>query len=160
VGVAVPVAGLSSGAVGCSMDTQHDTAHASPHLLWSELACHDAVGTPYPIDWRETRGRALAVEFERVRAAVGQSITVTSAYRTPAHNQAVGGKPQSQHIEGRALDLACPHGVEWAAFRTAVLRALGDADSAVRYACLYPAQGFVHVDIRPTKTLVVETRFT
>ena len=133
------------------------STHASVHLPWSELACHDEVGTPYPLDWRESRGRALAVEFERVRAAVGQSIRVTSAYRTPAHNKTQGGKPRSQHMQGRALDLACPHGLPFEAFRSAVLLAIGAEDSLVRYACVYPAHGFIHIDIRPAAALAVET---
>lgn len=133
------------------------STHASAHLRWSELACHDAIGTPYPLDARETRGWALAVEFERIRASVGQSILVLSAFRTPAHNKAQGGKPRSQHMQGRALDLACPHGLPFDIFRTAVLRAIGSEDSLVRYACVYPAHGFIHIDIRPAEKLVIET---
>ena len=133
------------------------STHASIHLRWSELACKDAIGTPYPLDWREDRGRLLAVEFERIRAAVGQSITVTSAYRTQAHNKAQGGKPRSQHLQGRALDLACPHGLAFEGFRSSLLRALGADDSLVRYACVYPAHGFIHIDIRPAAKLLVET---
>jgi uncharacterized protein YcbK (DUF882 family) len=132
-------------------------SHASAHLRWSELSCHDAIGTPYPLDWREDRGCKLAVEFERIRAAVGQAIRITSAYRTPAHNRAQGGRPRSQHLQGRALDLACPHGLAFDTFRAAVLRAVGAEGSLVRYVCVYPAHGFIHVDIRAAAKLLVET---
>lgn len=131
-------------------------SHASPHLLWSELACKDHIRTPYPLDWRESRGRPLALEFERIRAIVGQSIRITSAYRTPEHNAAVGGKPKSQHMQGRALDLECPHGYDFERFRGAVLRVAGDADSKIRWVCVYPGRGFIHIDIRPTEKLKVE----
>ncbi len=133
--------------------------HASAHVRWWELSCHDAIGTPYPLDWRDSRGCPLAMEFERIRAAVGQPIAITSAYRTPEHNRAQGGKPRSQHLQGRALDLACPHGLPFAQFEHAVLRAIGVDESLVRYVCLYPAHGFVHIDIRPAAAaaLVVET---
>ena len=74
----------------------------SEHLAWSELACKD--GTPYPAQWRETRAVALSAVFEALRAAVGQPLSILSAYRTQAHNRVVGGARASQHVEGRALD--------------------------------------------------------
>ena len=81
------------------------TTHASRHLRWSELACHNRARTPYPEDWRADRGATLAHVFEILRAAAGGPLAVLSAYRTPEHNAAVGGAPQSQHVEGRALDV-------------------------------------------------------
>lgn len=80
----------------------------SPHLSWSELACKD--GTAYPqafID--DGRADELAALFEQVRALLGhEPLTVTSAYRTPAHNRRIGGAPNSMHVEGRALDIKHP----------------------------------------------------
>jgi uncharacterized protein YcbK (DUF882 family) len=35
-------------------------------------------------------------------------ITIDSGYRCHAHNAAVGGAPHSQHLTGRAADIACP----------------------------------------------------
>ncbi len=136
--------------------TYDDRAHASPHVRWAELACRDHIRTPYPLDWRESRGRPLAMEFERVRAIVGEPIRILSAYRTPEHNVAVKGKPKSQHKEGRALDLECPHGYDFERFRLAVLLAATAEESLIRYVCIYPGRGFVHIDIRPTDKLKVE----
>ncbi len=122
------------------------------HLSYDELACHDAARTPYPRQWRETRLPGLAATFENLRQHCGNGpLMVLSAYRTPEHNAAVGGRPHSQHIEGRALDVANPrdmnardfHGRarEWA--KTAPdLRGLG-----------YYRWG-VHLDIRPAGRLV------
>lgn len=57
-------------------------------------------------------GRSLSGEnpqfIQRVRAAVasigGTQVRVNSGYRSPAHNRAVGGAPNSNHIYGRAMD--------------------------------------------------------
>lgn len=85
----------------------------STHLTWTDLSCRDAARTPYP-DTYLTDGRLseLAALFEEVRALLGgQPLIVLSAYRTPAHNTAIGGAPNSQHVEGRALDLRPPVGM-------------------------------------------------
>lgn len=57
-------------------------------------------------------GKSLAGEnpqfIQRVRAAVasigGTQVRVNSGYRSPAHNRAVGGAPNSNHMYGRAMD--------------------------------------------------------
>lgn len=122
------------------------TLGPSPHLSWTELACRDEARTPYPVDWRTTRAVTLAREFERIRAEVG-AIRVGSAYRTPAHNRAIGGALYSQHVEGRALDLYPPTG--WTVERFyATIRAVAlDPDSAIYGLGRYPT--FVHIDVRP-----------
>ena len=88
----------------------------STHILWSELACHDAAKTPYPLKWRKSRLPKLARVFEHFRREVGQWITIGCAYRTPTHNKQQGGATKSQHIEGRALDLYTPQGWKTSAF--------------------------------------------
>lgn len=47
--------------------------------------------------------------MERIRALLGVPLTVSSWYRSPALNQAVGGVPNSQHIKGEAVDFIAPH---------------------------------------------------
>jgi uncharacterized protein YcbK (DUF882 family) len=118
-------------------------ALCSPHLSWAELACRDRLKTPYPLDWRETRARELAAAFEELRAAVGLPLVVLSAYRTIAHNRAIGGSPHSQHVEGRALDLAPPDG--WTPLQLAAVAR--DIPEIVGVG-FYPARGFVHIDVR------------
>lgn len=48
---------------------------------------------------------------------------VTSTYRSPSHNRAVGGVPNSYHLRGRAIDIArrpgVTHAMIAAAFRSA-----------------------------------------
>lgn len=46
--------------------------------------------------------------LELVRAAVGHPIVVTSGYRSPEVNAAIGSKPSSQHVRGQAADISSP----------------------------------------------------
>lgn len=48
---------------------------------------------------------ALACELEGVRRVFGRPIIVTSGFRCPELNKAVGGKPTSQHTRGEAADI-------------------------------------------------------
>ena len=50
----------------------------------------------------------LANYLEEIREEIGKPIIITSGYRSPALNQAVGGSPKSDHMEGRAVDFICP----------------------------------------------------
>lgn len=43
--------------------------------------------------------------LEPARVAFGEPIYITSGYRCPVLNKAVGGKPTSQHLRGEAADL-------------------------------------------------------
>jgi len=114
----------------------------SPHLTWYDVSCRD--GTPYPMDWRETRLVTLCEEFEAIRALCGSPLLVNSGFRSRAYNTRIGGAPNSQHCEGRALDLVpvrCSLDDLYAAVmeRTRV----GKARGVGRYS------GFIHFDIRP-----------
>lgn len=51
--------------------------------------------------------KALAEQLELVRARLGnKAIIVTSGYRDPEHNRAVGGAKNSYHLKGMAADIA------------------------------------------------------
>ena len=118
----------------------------SKHIVWSELACHDAAKTPYPLKWRASRLPKLARVFEYFRREVGASIKIGCAYRTPEHNRKKGGAKKSQHIEGRALDLYTPKGWKTSAFH-ALAKYLAQENQNIG-AIGYYGWG-VHVDTRP-----------
>lgn len=46
--------------------------------------------------------------LERIRATLGVPIIVTSGYRSPALNRAVGGVTSSDHTTGQAADIVAP----------------------------------------------------
>ena len=53
--------------------------------------------------------KTLCVEvLEPLRAFAGKPIVISSGYRCPALNRAVGGVSQSQHLRGEAADLHLP----------------------------------------------------
>lgn len=121
----------------------------SPHLSWSELACNNATKTPYPSEWRESRAHYLADEFEKIRVACGGvPITVGSAFRTPAYNASIPkAAKNSQHMQGRALDLYPPRDMSVAEFYSRIRTVAMSDFSSIRGLGRYPS--FVHVDIRP-----------
>jgi zinc D-Ala-D-Ala carboxypeptidase len=50
-----------------------------------------------------------ARKMEEVRMALGNHpIIITSGYRSPTVNAAVGSRPTSAHIQGYAVDFICP----------------------------------------------------
>lgn len=47
-------------------------------------------------------------KLEEARELAGVAFTITSAYRCETHNANVGGKPNSAHLRGLAVDIATP----------------------------------------------------
>lgn len=84
----------------------------SEHFTLDELTQSDAavrlgLSNKAPPDVVANLAR-LAQLLERVRDAVGRPILVTSAYRSPEVNRAVGGTERSQHMRGLAADIKVP----------------------------------------------------
>jgi uncharacterized protein YcbK (DUF882 family) len=48
--------------------------------------------------------RALAFALQLIRGELRAPITITSGYRSPAHNRTVGGAQNSMHMKGMAAD--------------------------------------------------------
>jgi hypothetical protein len=126
----------------------------SLNLSWKELSCHDEFKTPYPVPLWLDRAIALAAEFESLRFACGLRlgsdpvpITVLSAYRTPQHNGDIGGAGRSQHVEGRALDIAPPRGMDVEEFGQVCLEQ-ARARGIIRGVGVYGSDNHVHIDLR------------
>ena len=47
----------------------------------------------------------LAKNLQVLRDELDEPVKITNAYRSPAHNQSVGGSKTSQHIVGKAADI-------------------------------------------------------
>ncbi len=82
--------------------------------------------------------------LQALRDVLGKPLIVRSAYRSPAHNRAVGGAARSQHLLGVAFDISManhdPDAFEIAA-RAAGFTGFG----------FYPRSGFIHVDLGPAR---------
>ena len=70
------------------------------------------------------KGRKEAAEPEETEEAE-EPIVITSGYRSPEVNRAVGGSPTSNHLTGCAVDIRCA-GVEQAIRYTAILLDIAD----------------------------------
>jgi|GEM_PF-592201 len=79
------------------------TEDLTRNFSWNQFACKD--GTPVPSQYRQNI-KILAKNLQVLRDRVGQTITIHSAYRTESYNKKVGGEPNSQHMLGKAADIA------------------------------------------------------
>ena len=109
----------------------------STNFRVKEFACTDG-SDPIFID------SDLVTILQKIRTHFGKSVTITSAYRTPGKNKAVGGTTYSQHLYGRAADIkvsgVSPKKV--AQYAETLLKNKGGIGTY---------STFVHIDVRSTK---------
>lgn len=84
-------------------------------------------------------------KLQRLRDALGKPLILTSAYRSPAHNKAVGGAKKSMHMQGIAFDVRMENH-DPAEFEAAA-RAAGFTGFGY-----YPKSGFMHIDTGPARS--------
>lgn len=84
-------------------------------------------------------------KLQALRDRLRKPLILTSAYRSPEHNRAVGGAKNSMHMQGIAFDVRMdnhdPHEFEAAA------RAVGFTGFGY-----YPRSGFMHIDTGPSRS--------
>lgn len=74
-------------------------------LCYSTTAQMQNIDNTAPIDIRVKLTTFVDNCLDPLREAYGKPITVSSGYRCPMLNKAVGGSPTSQHTKGEAADL-------------------------------------------------------
>lgn len=90
--------------------------------------------------------------LQNIRDHFGEPVVITSAYRTAAHNKAVGGAAYSQHCYGRAADIRVA-GVTVERLAAYAEKLLPDTGGIGRYPVRSGRPtGWVHVDVRPNKS--------
>jgi hypothetical protein len=127
------------------------------HFTWHSFGDnHGGKHVPVPDEFREN-ARAVARECERVRRVCGNKpLTVTRCFSLPANNKAVGGAPKSQHLLANAADIISPIPTMSVTDLGRLVQMLAnEPESRIRFVKVY-ADGHVHFDCRPGKTVIVE----
>lgn len=108
-----------------------------------EFSCND--GTPVPEQYIPNV-RKLAEQLQVLRDHIGEPININSAYRHPAYNSKIGGKPESQHLTASAADITV-RSMSPRKLKSVVEKLIKQKKLWFGGIGLYP--GFLHVDIRP-----------
>lgn len=86
----------------------------------------------------------LAYCMEQVRALLGGPVRVTSGYRSPALNVAIGGAKNSAHMSGYAADFVCP------SFGSPLEIVKAIAASSIKFdQCIQEGGAWVHISFDP-----------
>ena len=113
----------------------------SKYFTVGEVTKNDPRRIPKPNSAEERNILKLAKELDKIRADWGSAIRVTSWYRPPVVNREQGGVSNSQHINGRAVDVQ-PIGKSIYDFQKYLDRSwYGHLGYGAK-------RGFVHLDIR------------
>ena len=116
----------------------------APNFKVRELRCRDGSDTVM-VD------EALMLLLQCIREHFGKAVTITSGYRTPAHNAKAGGTRFSQHLYGRAADIRV-QGASVEEVAACAERLLHGCGGVGRYpAKAGRAAGWVNVDTRAEK---------
>ena len=108
VGAGVLLLAMRTGSVGHS--TGLPPGRPSPRTTWAELVRSSTAerlgleNTP-PASVLPALRRLAETFVEPLRVALGRRVVVTSGYRSPEVNRAVGGVPNSPHLHGEAVDI-------------------------------------------------------
>lgn len=87
----------------------------------------------------------LVTVLQKIREHFGKPVSINSAFRTAAHNEKVGGAPQSQHLYGMAADVHIAGVTPKAIAAYAETLLLGSGGIGVY-------DGFCHVDVRAARS--------
>jgi len=113
-------------------------------LVYSETALARGIDNSPPGESLKNL-RRLAYGLEQVQALLEKPLAISSGYRCPALNTAVGGSPGSQHVGGLAADFTC----EAFGPPLAVARAIGASDIEFDQ-CILEFGRWVHISFSTT----------
>ncbi len=111
-----------------------------------EFKCKD--GTEVPEEYFSNVEK-VAAQLQILRDYLGEPIHINSAYRTPNYNNRIGGATKSQHLTASAADITVKSKTP-KQVKAIVEKLIEQKKMVIGGIGLYP--GFVHLDIRKTKT--------
>ena len=121
----------------------------SPHFTLAELTASQSASrlkidnTPDDTIIANLTGLCVHI-LEPLRAHFGKPVVVSSGYRCPKLNKAVGGASSSQHVLGQAADITVPGIADYAV--AAWLAKNTPIDQVILE---FPPDGWVHVSYGP-----------
>lgn len=127
--------------------TEHFTLE---ELTTSDYAVRHGIAN-VPSEQIVTSLRVLASGLEQVRALLGHPMVVSSGYRCPMLNRAVGGSTTSDHMIGLAADFVCP------GFGTPLEIARAIEASDIAFGQLIQEGTWVHISFSPFERRTVLT---
>lgn len=101
-------------------------------------------GLPMPVSVLENI-KTLAKQLQIIRDEIGLPITVSSGYRSPSHNKAVGGASNSQHMKGTAADIVV-NGMRPSEVAAVIMRLMNQ--QKIKAGGLKAYSTWIHYDIR------------
>lgn len=118
----------------------------STNFDWKEFESNDGAVMPESV---KIQIQELAKNLEIIRSAIGnKKMKISSGYRSPEQNEAVGGKSQSYHMKGMAVDFYVP-GMTTKQVRDVIETLI--SQRKIKQGGIGKYNTWVHYDIRGTK---------
>lgn len=117
----------------------------SQHFTSQEFACGCANCQGQP-SAREPMNYKFVKRLQVMREIFGQAMVISSGYRCPEHNRAVGGVAGSYHVRGRAADISLASSADRYELLGAAIKA--------GFTGIGIGATFLHVDDRDTTPVV------
>ncbi len=108
------------------------------YFNFEEFDSPDEIGSGLPKSQGGQMDLAFLHKLDEARAIADIPFRITSGYRTPQHNQEVGGRIGSSHLKGCAVDIAINNSAQ----RSTIVQGLIKAG----FTRLGIGKTFVHVD--------------